>query len=112
MNGKPGRPRKPLPSPDEGHNAGTAGQQRRMSRGDNWGALVTQAVAPVAPRLLDLHATARYLTVSKWTVRDLEAAGTITRVRIPLPNDGELNKVLLDRLELDRRIETWKDKGS
>ncbi len=109
MKGKPGRPRKLLPSPDEGHNAGTATQEPRDSRVDQGGALATQAVAPVAPRLLDLHATARYLTVSKWTVRDLEAAGTITRVRIPLPNDGELNKLLFDRLELDRRIETWKD---
>ena len=109
MNGKPGRPRKPLPSPDEGHNAGTAGQQSRMSRGDNGGALVTLAVAPVAPRLLDLHAGAAYLCVSEWTMRDLEHSGIVPRVRVPLKNNGELRKLLFDRTELDRLVETWKD---
>ena len=109
MKGKPGRPRKLLPSPDEGHNAGTAGQQRRMSRGDNGGALATPTVVPQPARLLDLHATALYLTVSDWTVRDLEAAGTLSRVRIPLPNNGELRKLLFDRADLDHLIETWKD---
>ena len=112
MKGKPGRPRKPLPSPDEGHNAGTAGQQRRVSRGDNGGALATPTVVPLPARLLDLHAAAIYLTVSEWTLRDLEAAGTIARVRIPLPNDGELRKLLFDRVELDRLIEAWKEKRS
>ena len=69
-------------------------------------------IAPVAPRLLDLHAAALYLTVSEWTVRDLEAAGTIARVRIPLSNNGELRKLLFDRVELDCLIENWKEKGS
>ena len=87
-------------------------QNHRVDGSDERGALVTVAVAPVAPRLLDLHAAAIYLTVSEWTLRDLEAAGTIARVRIPLPNDGELRKLLFDKLELDRLIETWKEKGS
>ncbi len=110
MKGKPGRPRKLLPSPDEGHNAGTAGQQRRVSRGDNGGALATPTVVPLPARLLDLHATALYLTVSAWTIRDLESGGILSRVRIPLPNDGELRKLLFDRAELDRLIEMWKDR--
>jgi len=66
------------------------------------------AVAPVAPRLLDLGGAASYLAVSDWTVRDLEAAGVLHRVRIPLPKGGELRKVLFDRLDLDRLVEAWK----
>jgi hypothetical protein len=66
-------------------------------------------VAPVSPRLLDLHTAAAYLGVSEWTVRDLEAAGTVPRVRVPLPNSGELRKLLFDRVDLDRMIDSWKD---
>lgn len=70
---------------------------------------VQQTVAPVSPRLLDLHTAAAYLGVSEWTVRDLEAAGTVPRVRIPLPNASELRKLLFDRADLDRLIDGWKD---
>lgn len=62
-----------------------------------------------APRLLDLRATAAYLGVSEWTVRDLDAAGVLHRVRIPLPHGGELRKLLFDRSDLDRLIEAWKE---
>ncbi len=112
MKGKPGRPRKPLPGPHLGHSTGTATHEPSINGGDERGALVTRTIAPVAPRLLDLHAAAIYLTVSEWTLRDLEAAGIIARVRIPLPNDGELRKLLFDRVELDRLIEAWKEKRS
>jgi len=60
------------------------------------------------PRLLDLDAGAAYLALSPWTVRDLIAAGILARVRIPLPNGGELRKVLLDREDLDRLVAAWK----
>jgi hypothetical protein len=63
------------------------------------------------PRLLDLRAAAAYLGVSPWTVRDLEAAGTLCRVRVPLPHHGELRKLLFDRVDLDRLIDRWKDSG-
>jgi hypothetical protein len=66
-------------------------------------------VAAVPPRLLDLAATAAYLGVSPWTVRDLEAAGSLRRMRIPLPHGGELRKLLFDREDLDRLIAGWKD---
>jgi hypothetical protein len=62
----------------------------------------------LAPRLLDLAATAAYLGVSPWTVRDLAWAGTLRRVRVPLANHGELRKLLFDRQDLDRLIEIWK----
>jgi excisionase family DNA binding protein len=70
---------------------------------------VAAAVAPasVAARLLDVDAAAAYLGVSPWTVRDLEAAGTLKRVRVPL-RGGELRKLLFDRADLDRLIEAWK----
>ena len=67
------------------------------------------ASALLAPRLLDLAATATYLGVSPWTVRDLDAAGVLARVRVPLPKGGELRKVLFDRADLDRLIAAWKD---
>jgi hypothetical protein len=61
------------------------------------------------PRLLDLPTTATYLGVSEWTVRDLDAAGVLRRVRIPLPNGTELRKLLYDVRDLDQLVERWKD---
>lgn len=72
---------------------------------------VETAPLTIEPRLLDLEAAALYLGVSSWTVRDLEAAGTLRRVRVPLPNGGELRKLLFDRQDLDLLIERWKDGG-
>lgn len=72
--------------------------------------LAQQAKGPIAPRLLDLDGTASYLSVSKWTIRDLEAADILPRVRVPLANNGELRKILFDRNDLDALIEKWKDR--
>jgi hypothetical protein len=68
-------------------------------------------MCPVTPRLLDLSAAAFYLGVSPWTVRDLETAGVLPRVRVPLPGRGELRRVLFDKDDLDRLITAWKDPG-
>jgi hypothetical protein len=38
------------------------------------------------------------------------AAGTLPRVRVPLPGGGELRKILVDREDLERIIEAWKDR--
>jgi len=62
-------------------------------------------------RLFDLRATAAYLGVSDWTVRDLERAGVLKRVRVPLPGGCELRKRLFDRHDLNRLIETWRVGG-
>ena len=59
------------------------------------------AVDPLQPQLLDLRSTGIYLSLSEWTVRDLEAKGLLERVRVPLPNQGELRKLLFDRTDLD-----------
>lgn len=85
LRGRPGRPRRACP---------------------------TAPAAPLAEqtrRLFDLDAAAGYLSVSPWTVRDLEAAGVLRRVRIPMPKGGELRKLLFDREDLDRLIARWKD---
>ena len=81
-----------------------------QSRGGNQGRTEVQTtVVPLGPRLLDLPTAAQYLGLSPWTVRDLKAAGSLQRVRIPLPHAGELRKLLFDRADLDRLIEQWKD---
>ena len=67
------------------------------------------ALCPISPRLLDLPTAAGYLGVSSWTVRDLEAAGVLPRVRVPLPGGGELRKLLFDKNDLDRLIDRSKD---
>jgi excisionase family DNA binding protein len=66
-------------------------------------------VTTCLPRLLDVDAAASYLGVSSWTIRDLDAAGVLPRVRVPLPNGGELRRLLFDRADLDRLIDVWKD---
>jgi len=67
-----------------------------------------ETVRSIPPRLLDLKATAAYLGVSPWTVRDLEFGGVLRRVNIPLGSRKELRKLLFDRQDLDRLVETWK----
>jgi hypothetical protein len=64
--------------------------------------------APLLPRLLDFHMSAGYLGLSEWTVRTLEQQGVLKRVRIPLQAHGEVRKLLLDKQDLDRLIDSWK----
>jgi hypothetical protein len=67
-----------------------------------------EAVGHIPPRLLDLKAAAAYLGVSPWTVRDLEANGTLQRISIPLGPGRDLRKLLFDRQDLDQLIDSWK----
>jgi hypothetical protein len=96
MASKPGRPKK-LKS---GHITGTAVAQASWSDG---------AKSAITPRLLNLDTAAAYLSMSPWTVRDLEAAGVLPRVGVTPPGGGELRKLLFDKADLDRLIGTWKD---
>jgi hypothetical protein len=73
--------------------------------------LVPTPLVEQVRRLLDLNTAAAYLGLSPWTLRDLEARGVLPRVRVPLPNGGELRKLLFDRADLDRLIERWKDRA-
>lgn len=54
------------------------------------------------------------MSVGEDLVRELVAAGTLRRVRIDAPvtrkrAGGEVRKILLDRLDLDRQIEAWRE---
>jgi hypothetical protein len=66
-------------------------------------------VTACLPRLLDVDAAAAYLGVSPWTIRDLDGAGVLPRVRVPLPSGAELRRLLFDREDLDRLVAVWKD---
>jgi hypothetical protein len=92
----PGRPRKE----GEKEKAAATRQARK-----------TAAAAAITPRLLDLEQGAKYLSCSCWTLRDLESSGVLRRVRVPLPNGGELRKLLFDVQDLDVLISQWKDGG-
>src|SRR6185295_16666101 len=96
--GKPGRPRNGdvgiFGTPESGHSTGTPMQEEQARSGNGDSAQVQLATAPVMPRLLDLHVSAGYLGLSEWTVRTLEQQGILKRVRVPLPNHGELRKLL------------------
>jgi hypothetical protein len=117
--GRAGRPRKhPIPAPGgaspaapERPAAGTPRVQStartRVNSGRNEGTVVYQVPAP--RRLLDLAATATYLGLAPWTVRELEWRGVLRRVRVPLPNGGEVRKLLFDVRDLDALIDRWKD---
>ena len=63
----------------------------------------------MTPRLFDREQAATYLGLSPWTIRGLEAKGVLPRVRVPLPDGGELRKLLFDKADLDRLIEAWRD---
>ncbi len=63
----------------------------------------------VVARLLGVKEAAAYLGLSTWSVRDLWASGTLPRVRPFLPNGRELRRLLFDKADLDKLVETWKD---
>ncbi len=93
---------------------GTATAGSRANSGPEIGAPALQAVAPLAPRLLDLAGAAAYMAVSPWTIRQWEAEGALPRVRIDLQitnkrRGGECRKLLFDRADLDQLIERSKE---
>jgi hypothetical protein len=65
---------------------------------------------PAAPvRLLDDRAAAPYLGISRSQFRALVAAGAIPRVQVPGPGGQPMRRLLVDKGDLDRLIERWKD---
>src|SRR5262245_13514691 len=107
LRGRPGRPRKTQgPTSAQASQAGAPSQIIDFA-GSAGGAV--PEMCPVTPRLLDDRAAGRYLGVSRWTVRDLEAGGFLPRVRLPLPGGRDLRRLLYDRNDLDRLIERSKD---
>ncbi len=99
---RPGRPRK---AENAGTLPGTSPADASWARSPGC-ALDLNTTSPLV-RLLDLRTAAAYLGVSPWTVRDLEANGTLSRVRIPAKGKN-VRKLLFDRQDLDKVIEAWK----
>jgi len=106
----PGRPRKAQGTESEGASQAPA-PSVALEKSTTSGATVP-GVCPLQPRLLDLASAAVYLSVSSWTLRDLEAAGHLPRVRLPLPLGREVRKVLFDREDLDRLVVQSKEHPS
>jgi hypothetical protein len=98
----PGRPKKV----ETGRSTEIADAQVHGREGPQ--ALIVGQIA-ISPRLLNLEAAAAYLSMSPWTIRELEAKGVLPRVRVPLPRGGELRKLLFDKADLDRLIGAWKE---
>jgi excisionase family DNA binding protein len=68
-------------------------------------------VAPVAPRLLDLEAAAKYLGgISSSTLRALIADGHIRAVRLPSVRHPGVSgrRLLIDVSDLDAAVARWK----
>jgi hypothetical protein len=63
------------------------------------------AVTWLPPRLLDVHAAAKYLSVSQWAIRDLHAAGKLPRVRLALDGDREVRRLLFDLNDLNKLVD-------
>lgn len=81
---------------------------RNPSNGADFADLRGDVPRNVPARLLNLEATAHYLSLSRWSVRDLEVAGVLKRVAIPLPGGRELRRLLFDRQDLDDLVARWK----
>src|SRR5262245_19267208 len=99
----PGRPRKnaSAPAPQASAPLAAPGLTR----------LPEPTVADVwlpGPRLLGCKDAARYVGVSTWTIRARLADGRLLRVKLPGAVGGVLERLLVDRLDLDRLIEAGK----
>jgi excisionase family DNA binding protein len=105
----------------DGHSAGTAAPETLARQGRRSSAPDRESSAPGWPRLLSLEEAARYLGVSPWTARELVNAGSIPVTPIPRPQTARmhrrqpvhdsLRRLLIDRCDLDRLVETWKVSG-
>ena len=76
---------------------------------------MTSPLGRVPPRLLNLEAAADYLGISYWSVRDYVLQGLIPTIDLPpkRPRPGDrprtqLRRVLVDREDLDRFIDSRK----
>jgi hypothetical protein len=93
--GKPGRPR--------------LSDEEKARRAQHRAAARAVHLAAITPRLLDVEGAARYMSFSTWTIRDLIAAGKLPRVIIPSAL-GDLRAIRIAREDLDRLIETSKER--
>jgi len=89
-----------------GHSTGTDALENTEKAGDVKQAKDTKSSAlAFTPRLLDLKASAHYLSLGVWSVRELVWAGRLPVVKIRRPDgSGDINRVLIDRNDLDAFI--------
>jgi hypothetical protein len=100
LRGKPGRPRL---SDEEKARRAAKGAETRRER-------LSAQLATITPRLLDFEGASRYSSLSVWTLRDLVASGKLPRVVIPsAAGDKDLRVVRVDKADLDRLIDSWKE---
>jgi len=112
--GKGGRPRKnarsdPAPSTDSRDDSAMTPARTPTKTGAATRAGAPRASALPSRRLLDVRSAALYLGVSSWTLRDLVNAGRLPRIRLPLADDKECRRLLVDVHDLDRLIESAKE---
>jgi hypothetical protein len=75
------------------------------------------APTAITPRLLDRETAAAYLSISIDTIDRLVQSGAVHVVRLPVQRDrktglgvrGTTRRILLDRLELDRLVESCRE---
>ena len=84
---------------------------RPKKTGDTLPEQATQKLG-LQPRLVDVEGAAAYLSVSPWTIRDLQTSGRLPRVRLPLRDDREIRRLLFDVRYLDALIEQSREAGS
>lgn len=85
---------------------GTAAPQLPANAGLGAGALAH--AASVQPRLLTRPMAAKYLSISIWSLIDLENAGHLRRVRLPV-GERDLRVVLYDKADLDRLVDASRE---
>jgi excisionase family DNA binding protein len=61
----------------------------------------------MSTRLLSIKQAAAETGISEWTLRDLIATGDLPVIRPP-----KLRRVWIDRRDLDRALESWKERGN
>jgi hypothetical protein len=118
LRGRPGRPRKVVVNPEMNSEAASTTahtgvpQTRALSKPSNRTSTSSPGVPAVCPdlgpRLVDIRTAAKYLSIFTWSIRDLESAGALRRIRLPLASK-DMRKLLFDRRDLDRLVDTAKD---
>ncbi len=94
---------------------GTSALQSAENARADRSTLASEAIAPVHPRLLDIHGAACYVSLSVGVIRDLVKAEHLRPVRVLLPakeKKGRPERVLngfrFDVHDLDALVQEWK----
>ena len=61
-----------------------------------------------SPQLIDTKTAAALLGISVWTVRRLIDSGALPTVKIPATQGRDVRRILIDRTDIERVVQTWK----